>query len=48
MLKKGTKIMLFKNITILDENLEIKNNMYVVTEADRIKYIGGLLWKENF
>ena len=32
--------MLFKNITILDENLEIKNNMYVVTEADRIKYIG--------
>ena len=40
MLKKGTKIMLFKNITILDENLEIKNNMYVVTEDDRIKYIG--------
>jgi len=32
--------MLFKNITILDENLEIKNNMYVVTEEDKIKYIG--------
>lgn len=32
--------MLFKNITILDEHLEIKNNMYVVTEDDKIKYIG--------
>lgn len=32
--------MLFKNITILDENFEIKENMYVSTEDDIIKYIG--------
>ncbi len=32
--------MLFKNITILDENFEIKNDMYVVTEDEIIKYIG--------
>lgn len=32
--------MLFKNITILDENLEIKKNMYVATEESRIIYIG--------
>lgn len=33
--------MLFKNITILDENFEIKNNMYVVTEGTHIKYVGA-------
>ena len=32
--------MLFNNITILDENFEIKENMYVVIEGERIKYIG--------
>ena len=32
--------MLFKNITILDENFEIKENMYVGTEGSRITYIG--------
>ena len=32
--------MLFKNITILDENFEIKENMYVGTEGIRITYIG--------
>ena len=32
--------MLFKNITILDENFEIKENLYVGTEGSRITYIG--------
>ncbi len=33
--------MLFSDITILDENFEIKENMYVGTEGERIAYIGG-------
>lgn len=32
--------MLFKNITILDENMEIKSDMYVAVDGDKIKYIG--------
>ncbi len=32
--------MLFKNITILDENLDVKQGMYVLTEGETIKYIG--------
>ena len=32
--------MLFKNIAILDENFQIQQNKYVVTEGDRVKYIG--------
>lgn len=32
--------MLFKNITVLDENTEIRKNMYVAVEGDRITYIG--------
>ncbi|MCQ2551232.1 MAG: amidohydrolase [Clostridia bacterium] len=32
--------MLFSNITILDENFEVKENMYVAVKADRIEYIG--------
>lgn len=32
--------MLFKNITILDEDLKIQENMYVATENSRIIYIG--------
>lgn len=32
--------MIFKNIAVLDENFEIKENMYVVIEGERIKYIG--------
>ena len=35
--------MLFKNITILDENFEIKENMYVGTVGSRITYIGSNL-----
>ena len=34
-------MMLFKNITILDENLDVKENMYVGIKDDRIDYIGG-------
>ena len=32
--------MLFKNITILDENMEIKTGMYVAADKDKLKYIG--------
>ena len=32
--------MLFKNITILDENFEIKSNMNVITEGNIITFIG--------
>ena len=37
--------MLFKNISILDENFDIKENMNVVTQGSRIKYIGELIPK---
>lgn len=33
--------MLFRDITILDENFEIKPHMYVATKGDRIAYIGN-------
>ena len=33
--------MLFKNITILDEDLAVRENMYVGTKDDRIDYIGA-------
>lgn len=33
--------MLFKNITILDEKLDVKENMYVAVEAGKIDYIGS-------
>ena len=33
--------MLFKNISILDENFEIRENMFVGTKDDRIGYIGS-------
>lgn len=32
--------MLFNNITLLDENLKIRENQYVATEGDVISYIG--------
>lgn len=32
--------MLFKNISIINENLEIQNNMYVGVKGDKIDYIG--------
>lgn len=33
--------MLFKNITIIDENIEQKNNMHVGITGDKISYIGS-------
>ena len=33
--------MLFKNIAVLDENYQIKENMYVSTAGERIAYIGS-------
>lgn len=35
------RIMLFKNITILDENTQIRKDMYVAVEDGRISYIGS-------
>ena len=32
--------MLFEDITILDENLEVKEHQYVLTENERITYVG--------
>lgn len=40
--------MLFKNITILDENYEIRENRYVGTEDDRIAYIGTEMPETDF
>lgn len=34
--------MLFKNISIIDENQKLQKNMYVGTEADKIIYIGSV------
>lgn len=40
--------MLFKNITILDENLAVKENMYVGVKGDTISYIGDSMPKEEY
>ena len=32
--------MLFKNITIIDENIEVKENMFVAVKDDKIVYVG--------
>lgn len=40
--------MLFKNILIINENLEIQNNMYVGVEDDRIDYIGSEKPQKNY
>jgi len=40
--------MLFKNITILDENFDVRNNMYVATSGPFISYIGTTMPKGNF
>lgn len=34
-------VMIFNNITVLDENLSIKRNQYVAVMEDRISYIGS-------
>ena len=40
--------MLFENITILDENLQVRENMFVVVKNGRITYIGELAPEEDF
>ena len=40
--------MIFKNITIIDENFEVKENMYVATKDDRIVYISDAEPKEDY
>lgn len=40
--------MLFKNISIINENLEIQNNMYVGIENDKIDYIGTEKPQKNY
>lgn len=40
--------MLFKNITILDENFKIRENMYVGIRADRIEYVSETEPKTDF
>lgn len=40
--------MLFKNITILDENFDIQKNMYVGTCGEKIVYVGKEQPKDSF
>ena len=40
--------MLFKNISIINESLEIENNMYVGIKDDKIDYIGTEKPQENY
>jgi len=40
--------MLFKNISVLDDGFNIKKNMYVGTENERISYISSLKPEKNF
>ncbi len=40
--------MLFKNITVLDEDLNIQKAMYVGTKGDRIAYIGNSMPKVGY
>ena len=40
--------MLFKNITLLDENFDVQKNMFVGTCKDKIAYIGELAPQEDF
>ena len=35
--------MLFRNITLLDENFNVQENMYVGIKGDRIDYIGDIM-----
>ncbi len=40
--------MLFKNISIIDENLDIQNNMFVGVKGDKIEYIGAEKPQEDY
>lgn len=45
---KGAKKMLFKNISILDEKFDYKENMYVGIKGDKIAYIDDKMPKEDY
>ncbi len=40
--------MLFKNISLIDENFDIQKNMYVGIKNDKIEYIGTQIPQEDF
>lgn len=40
--------MLFKDITILDENFEVKEHAYVAVENDRIAYVGDSMPEKDY
>ena len=40
--------MLFKNITIIDDQFQVRENMYVATTEDKITYIGEVCPEGNF
>lgn len=40
--------MLFKDITLIDENFEVKEHMYVGVKADKIAYIGPAMPAEDY
>ena len=40
--------MLFKDITIIDENYETRKNMYVGTSGDIIAYISDVMPEESY
>jgi len=40
--------MLFRNITLLDENFNVQENMYVGIKGDRIDYIGDIMPEEDY
>ena len=40
--------MIFKNISILDENFQIRNDMYVGIEGSRIDYVGDKAPEKNY
>jgi 5-methylthioadenosine/S-adenosylhomocysteine deaminase len=40
--------MLFEKITLIDENLKVKENMYVGVEGDRIDYIGDVAPEKDY
>ena len=40
--------MLFNNIKILDENIDVKDNMYVATDDDKIVYVGDTMPRGDY
>src|SRR6056297_4185298 len=40
--------MLFKNITIINENFNVQENMYVATKGEKIVYVGDIEPSVNY